>query len=338
MRHRDIIVIGTSAGGVEALRSLASGLPSSLRASIFVVMHVGLDSPGLLAQIIDNAGPLPAGYAEDGKEIEEGRIYVAPADCHLLLERGKIRLSRGPKENLFRPAIDPLFRSAAQIYKDRVIGVILTGGLDDGTSGLQSVKTMSGLAVVQDPKDAFAPSMPASALRHVSVDYCLPVQEIAALLTRLVNSPIEEKESLVVPKDLNTEVAIANGDNAIHAGVEDLGRPSLYACPECHGVLLHLHGSKPERFRCHVGHAYSVSSLVVDQAKRIDEALWTATRAIEESMLFLGHLVEHPDELPVDQSFETLSDQIEDMKIAADKVRDALAKHAPLQEQKANEP
>jgi two-component system chemotaxis response regulator CheB len=330
MSYRDIIVLGTSAGGVEALRKVAGGLSEGFNGSLFVVMHAGTDSPSLLASILTKSGPLPAAYVKDGQAIEPGRIYIAPPDYHLLLEKGKMRLSRGPKENLFRPAIDPLFRSAAQIYGARVIGVVLTGGLDDGTSGLQAVKQMSGVTIVQDPKEAYAPSMPANALRHVSIDYCLPVSEIGFLLTRLTSSAFEEKEELTVPADLKAEVAIATGDNAIDAGVELLGKPSPYACPECHGVLLRLNEGKPERFRCHVGHAYSTASLVADITKKVDETLWTATRALDEAMLLMGHLAKHLDELPDVQTSQAFLEQAGNLRLASDKVREAIVSCEPV--------
>src|SRR5215210_6092081 len=177
MPGRDIVVVGTSAGGVEALRVLVGGLPADFAGSVFVVMHTAPDSPGVLAQILDRSGPLPAANASNRERIRPGRIYVAPPDSHLLLEPGVVRVTHGPKENRFRPAIDPLFRSAAQTYGPQAIGVILTGGLDDGTAGLWAIKRLGGTALVQDPEEALVDSMPRSALRHVEVDYCLPLVE-----------------------------------------------------------------------------------------------------------------------------------------------------------------
>src|SRR5215210_3284548 len=192
MSGRNIVVIGTSAGGVEALRALVTGLPADFAGSVFVVMHTAPDSPGVLAQILDRSGPLPAANAENRTRIRPGRIYVAPPDRHLLLEPGLMLTTRGPKENRFRPAVDPLFRSAAQTYGPRVVGVVMTGGLDDGTSGLWAVKRLGGTAVVQDPDEAFMPSMPLSALGQVEVDYTLPVAEIAPLLARLARTSVAE--------------------------------------------------------------------------------------------------------------------------------------------------
>src|SRR6185369_4969976 len=185
MPKRDIIVIGASSGGIEALRVLVGDLPRDFAASIFVVVHTGPGAPGVLHHILNRAGTVKAIDPTDGQEIKPGRIYVAPPDHHLILEPGKICLSRGPKENRFRPAVDPLFRSAAQVYGPRVIGVILSGGLDDGTAGLWALKKLGGTAIVQDPGDALFPSMPVNALRYVSVDYSVPIRDLGALLVRL---------------------------------------------------------------------------------------------------------------------------------------------------------
>jgi len=192
MKKKDIIVIGTSSGGIEALKTLVRGLPKDFNASIFIVLHIAPHFPGNLAQTLKDVGRLPAVSPADWEQIKAGHIYVAPPDCHLLLDRlGYMRVTKGPKEKLFRPAINPLFRSAAQAFGSRVIGLILTGALDDGASGLRMVKQQGGVAIVQDPLDAYAPSMPLSALRVVNVDFCLPVTEIASLLTDLANNELE---------------------------------------------------------------------------------------------------------------------------------------------------
>jgi two-component system, chemotaxis family, protein-glutamate methylesterase/glutaminase len=292
---KDIIVIGASAGGLEALRVLVAGLPGDLQASVFAVLHTSADSPGLLAAILARAGELPAAAAVDGERIRRGRIYVAPPDHHLVIEPGVVRATRGPKENRFRPAIDPLFRSAAQTYGPRVVGVILTGYLDDGTAGLRVVKQLGGTAVVQDPDDALVSSMPLSALRHVEVDYCVPLVGIAPLLVRLAGEEAEEG-AYEVPEETKIEVSIAKSEQAVEAGVLRLGEPSIYACPECHGVLLQLTGESPVRFRCHTGHAYSLESLVADMDESIEDALWNAIRSVEEKALLMNHIARHASE------------------------------------------
>jgi len=279
---KDIIVVGTSAGGIDALRSLVEALPKDLRASLFVVLHSSPESPGLLAAILNRSGTIPAVTAKDGDRIRPGQIYVPPTDRHLLIEPGVVRTTRGPKENRFRPAIDPLFRSAAQTYGPRVIGVILTGFLDDGTAGLWTIKKLGGTAVVQDPKDALVPFMPQNALDHVDVDYCVPLAEIAPLLVRLTTKEPDERKLYPVPKKVQIEVDIAKARRALDAGVLELGEASNYTCPECHGVLLQMKDGTLSRFRCHTGHAYSIESLMVDITENMDDALWNSIRAFEE--------------------------------------------------------
>jgi two-component system chemotaxis response regulator CheB len=290
---KDIIVMGASAGGIEALRVLIGALPEDLAAAVFVVQHTSPESPGMLADILDRFGSLPAVSATDGEPIRPGRIYVAPPDRHMLIEPRRVRITRGPKENRFRPAVDPLFRSAAQVYGPRVVGVILTGYLDDGTAGLWTVKQMGGTTVVQDPRDALVPFMPESALAHVEVDYCLPLAEIAPLLVRLAAEATEEKGEFQVPKEVEIEVNIAKEQKALDAGVLELGEPSNYACPECHGVLLQMKRGPLFRFRCHTGHAYSVESLMADITEKMDDALWNSIRAFEEGEIFMRQMAEH---------------------------------------------
>jgi len=188
----DIIVIGASAGGVEALIALARQFPSDFPASVFIVLHIAPYPPSMLPDILNKAGVLPASHAVHGEPIERGHIYVAPSDSHMMLQAGSLRVVRGPKENGHRPAVDPLFRTAARFYHSRVIGVILTGALDCGTAGLMAVNSFGGLAVVQDPKEALCSEMPQSAIDHVKVDHVVPISGRAALLERFAGEPAKE--------------------------------------------------------------------------------------------------------------------------------------------------
>jgi two-component system chemotaxis response regulator CheB len=321
---KDIIVVGASVGGIEALRTIAGGLPQDFPASVFVVVHTAPEAPGVLADILDRAGSLPAAFATDGERLQPGRIYVAPPDRHLIIEPNRIRLTRGPKENRFRPAVDPLFRSAAQVYGPRVIGVILTGYLDDGTAGLWAVKQLGGTAIVQDPHEALAPSMPASAMRQVRVDHCLPIGEIAPLLVRLTSAPLDEEGAYEVPDEMDIEVKIAKEHTALDVGVLKLGEPSNYACPECHGVLLQLKEEKRVRFRCHTGHAYSVDSLLAEISEGVEDSLWNAIRSIEESVLLLRHMAEHLDESENGHTSEKFLARAKEAERRADVVRQAV--------------
>jgi two-component system chemotaxis response regulator CheB len=328
--QRDIVVIGTSAGGIEALRTIVNHLPDDFPAALFAVVHTSPNSPGVLASILERAGSLPARCVQESEVIRPGRIYVPRPDHHLIVDAGVARSTRGPKENRFRPAVDPLFRSAAQAYGPRVIGVILTGGLDDGTAGLAAVKQLGGTAVVQDPNDAMYPSMPRNALEHVRVDHCVPLAEIAPLLVHLTREVVEEKGRITVPEEIRIEVDIAKEDNALEAGVMKLGEPSIYACPECHGVLLQVKNKADAqgrvRFRCHTGHAYSIESLLSDMQERTEESLWSAIRAIEEHVLLLRHMADHLG----DGASETAGDlrrRAEQAASHAELVRKAVLEH-----------
>jgi two-component system chemotaxis response regulator CheB len=276
--------VGASAGGVEALQTLVRGLPADVPAAVFVVLHMSADAPSMLPQILNRAGPLPVAAAVDNEPIAPGRVYVAVPDHHLLIERGRVCLVRGPKENRSRPAVDPLFRSAARAYGSRVIGVVLTGALDDGTSGLQAVKGRGGLAVVQDPAEALYTGMPRSAMEHVAVDYCMPLAEIPALLARLAAEPAPDESAYPVPPNLDLEVRIAELDMEAFDNGEVPGTPSVFACPECHGTLWEIQDGNLLRFRCRVGHAYSAESMLAEHDDGLETALWSALRALEESV------------------------------------------------------
>jgi len=332
---QDIVVIGASAGGIEALRVLVGALPADLPASIFAVLHTSPQAPGMLAEILDHAGRLSARSAKDRERIRPGTIYVAPPDRHLLIEPNLVRVTRGPKENRFRPAIDPLFRSAAQTYGPRVIGVILTGYLDDGAAGLWTVKQLGGTTIVQDPSDALIPFMPQNALAHVKVDYCLPLAEIAPLLVRLTSET--EAGVYPVPKEIEIEVNIAKEQKALEAGVLQLGEPSNYACPECHGVLLQMKEGSIWRFRCHTGHAYSIESLLADITENMDDALWNSIRAFEEDELFMRHMAEHLGQGENSQSAEAFLKRAGEAKRRANLMRQAAHNERGLQSARATE-
>lgn len=281
MAERNIIVIGCSVGGVEALQRLVGRLPRNLPAAVFVVLHLAPQSTSMLPTILSRAGELPASHPKDGEPIRMGHIYVAPPDNHLLLENGKMRVMRGPRENRHRPAVDPLFRSAARWYGPRVIGVVLTGALDDGTAGLSSIKKRGGIAIVQDPADAFCGDMPRSAMKNVEVDYVASIDHIPELLQQLAPTKVAEngtgKSSRLIKE---TEIAELDMD-----AIEDENRPgvpSSFACPECGGVLWEQDGEQILRFRCRVGHAYTANSLGVEQTEAVEGALWAAMRALEE--------------------------------------------------------
>jgi two-component system chemotaxis response regulator CheB len=259
------------------------GLPSDLHAAVFIVLHVPPDSYSILPMILNNSGPLRAGHAINGEAIERGRIYIAPPDHHLLVERERERVVRGPKENRARPAADPLFRSAAHAYGTRVVGVVLSGALDDGTAGLAAIKRRGGLTVAQDPEEALYPGMPRSARENVALDHCLPIAGIAPLLGRLASVPAKDDAVYPMPEILKVETRIARLEESEMEDVEKIGELSAFTCPECKGALWELRDGDLLRFRCHVGHAFSAESLVADQSEELENALWAALRSLEEN-------------------------------------------------------
>jgi two-component system chemotaxis response regulator CheB len=283
MPGHDIVVVGASAGGVEALMTLARSLPADLPAALCVVLHISPTSPSLLPQILDRAGPLKAVAGVDHTPIRPGHIYVAPPDHHLLVEDRRVRIVRGPSESRHRPALDPLFRSAAVAYGPRVIGVVLTGALDDGTAGLEAIKQRGGIAIVQDPNEAFYPGMPQSALDNVAVDHCLPLAEIGPVLARLARQPAPDAVAYPVPREMELETRVAMLNNPSHAGDEPIGTSSGLSCPECNGVLFEIPDGELMRFRCRVGHAFSPQSVLAEQSEALETALWVALKTLEES-------------------------------------------------------
>jgi two-component system chemotaxis response regulator CheB len=328
MPSRNIVVVGTSAGGLEALRFLAAQLPPAFPAPVCVVMHSSPDGPGVLHEILSRAGGLEAISPRDGESLRPGRIYVAPPDRHLLVEPGIVRVTKGPKENRFRPAIDPLFRSAAQVYGPAAIGVILTGNLDDGTAGLVTVKQLGGTAIVQDPADAPFPSMPLSALRHAKVDHQVALTDLPALLVRLTAAETQAAPA-EVPETVEVEVEIAKEKNALDAGVERIAAPSSYACPECHGVLLQLADESLIRFRCHTGHAYSAESLLAALSESVEAALWGAIRALEESSMLVEQMSRHLREHRRDSEAERFAERAAETHRQSKLIR-ALVTTAPV--------
>jgi two-component system, chemotaxis family, protein-glutamate methylesterase/glutaminase len=287
MSGHDIIVIGTSAGGLKALSIIISNLPADLDAVVFIVQHVAADKPSLLPQILAGISQFPVSHPQDGEEIHKGHIYIAPPDHHLLVNKKYLRVVRDPQENRFRPAIDVLFRSAAFAYGSRVVGVILTGYLDDGTAGLQAVKKRGGITIVQDPQEAEYASMPKSALRYVQIDYCLPLAKISGLLVDLAKAPAEEENAYPITPEIEFESNLAgqqmNAQEFLE-NVERIGIRTTYSCPKCNGSVWQIKNGDLLRFRCHVGHAFTAEILLAEQTQNIENALWSAVRALEEKV------------------------------------------------------
>lgn len=291
--HRGIVVIGGSGRSLETLSSIAGGLPADFPGSIFIVIHIAEESPGLFGEYLEQCGSLPATYPRDHETIRRGHIYVARAGYQMTLEPGKIRVQRGPRENRHRPAIDPLFRTAARVYGARAIGIVLSGLHDDGSAGLYAIRQRGGIAIVQDPRDAALGEMPRRAIEYSTPDYILPASQIAPNLIRLVRA---DRTETVMPNKTShpkksrsasrTSGSIKSDkpDRNITASYSDEGegKPSVFACPECHGVLWELKNGYLTRFRCRVGHSYSADSLSHELSDSSERALWAAMRALEE--------------------------------------------------------
>jgi len=284
MQRRDIVVVGASAGGVEALSRLVSLLPAEFPAAIFVTVHFPPSTTSVLPRILNRAGPLEAHHPRDRDVIEPGKIYVAPPDHHLLLASGRVRVVRGPTENGNRPAIDPMFRSAALSYRARVIGVVLTGNLDDGTAGMQAIKRRGGATIAQDPADAMFPSMPTNAIDYGVVDHVATLDEIPSLLVQLTSRDVDESTEVLVSDDASRENELSQYDlEMIQNEEEHPGTPSTFSCPDCGGVLWEIQDGEMVRYRCRIGHGWTSDGLVFQQTQMIDDALAMALRSLEES-------------------------------------------------------
>lgn len=277
MPARDIIVIGSSAGGVVALERLCASLPADLPAAVFIAQHISPSARSVLPQLLDRAGPLHATVPADGQTIEPGHIYIGAPDHHILLRPGKILMRRGPYENRTRPAVNALFRSAAVHYGSRVIGVVLTGVLDDGTDGLIAITAAGGLSVVQDPQEAEWPSMPRNALKRDHVRHVAPLAELGALLSGLVRE--EAGPSVPLPEEYLIEDEMAGQEFAVaKLDIITPGQASKISCPDCGGVLNQIEAEGEVRFRCQVGHAYSGLGLAAAQSEELERALGIAVR------------------------------------------------------------
>ncbi|WP_037080643.1 chemotaxis protein CheB [Rhizobium sp. CCGE 510] len=285
---KDIIAIGGSAGSGAVLRTLVADLPADLPASIFVSTHIPANSPGFLPEMLAARCKLPVTQAVDGQPIERGHVYLAAPDRHLLLMGETIKFGAGPRENMVRPSIDPMFRSAALSFGPRVVGLVLTGMLNDGAAGLHAIKSNGGTAVVQHPLDAEADQMPLAALEAVEVDHVAPAADLGRLLTDIAGS--KAGPELDLPSDeLRLEVEIATGGRTGSAELRKIASPIAITCPDCHGVLSEVRGSRPLRFRCQIGHAYTADALAA-HIDELDGAIRIAMRVMEERVTLVERM------------------------------------------------
>jgi two-component system chemotaxis response regulator CheB len=320
-----VIVIGGSAGALPVVQRILRRLPTGFPAAIFVVIHTGPSSPGVLPGILAKAGALPASYATDGAPVRPGVVLVAPPDHHLLVKQGHVRVTRGPRENRFRPAVDPLFRTAAKAYGDGVIGIILSGGQDDGVLGLSDIKKSGGTTIAQDPCEAEVSSMPESAIKHIEIDHVLGAEDIAAVLSGLVAHGASEASMIPNgdPRDPAEE-----GMDALDSGSLP-GPPSPFTCPDCGGTLWELRDGAVVRFQCHVGHGFNGDSLVAAQSENLEAALWTALRALEESSTLRRRMAIHARERGMTAIAESYEEHAHDSEDRARLVRRILVGGTP---------
>ena len=274
--------MGTSAGGLNALIALIEQLPESFPAPVLVVQHISADATGdVLLDALNKHGKLNCVHAVHGEHVEAGYVYLAPSDHHLMIgENGRMQVTKGARENRSRPAIDPLFRSAAVAFGNRATGILLTGYLDDGTAGLIAIQRCGGTCIVQDPNDAEYPDMPKNALNQLKVDYCVPISEMGGLLFKLMKRKIGKQKT--IPEDIEREAKIAERVLSDLAAVNSLGEQVPFNCPGCGGVLWKMHKGSFLRYRCHTGHAYTAAALLAEQTRKIEETMWTALRMFEE--------------------------------------------------------
>lgn len=320
-KGRHIVVIGTSAGGLEAIDKVIGQLEAGLPAAIFIVQHLAPEATGnaLLHQLRRHK-TFECNLASDGEAIHEGCIYIAPADFHLLVKKDTVLVTKGARENRYRPAVDPLFRSAAVAYGSRVIGIVLTGMLDDGTAGLIAIQRCGGVTVVQDPKDAAYPDMPQSVLNNLKVDHCVPLAGMGRLLEKLVHEP--PGKSTPVPDDIRAEAEIAERILSDIAQVNALGNQVPYNCPNCGGVLWEMHHPDLQRFRCHTGHSFTAAALLDSQTEKIEETLWVSLRMFEERKNLLNNM--HQKELQSSEKNNSYAERAQETAVHIERIREML--------------
>jgi two-component system, chemotaxis family, protein-glutamate methylesterase/glutaminase len=329
MSRCNVIVVGASAGGVSSLTQLVKSLPGDLEAAVAVALHIPEQVPSALPAILSREGPLKATHAIDDEPLLHGRIYVAPPGRHLLIKRHTVRAVNGPNENGHRPAIDPLFRSAARAHGAHTVGVILSGTLDDGTAGLYAIKQHGGAAIVQDPEDAMFDGMPTSALEHVEVDFVGDVPALAGELVRrvdlLVSQPFPERDVSEQSDDLD----VVEMDRGTPDPDDWSAIPSQFTCPECHGSLFERKDGSLMRYRCRTGHAFSQDTLASAQSKGVEDALWIALRALEENAALLRRLADRARDRGHDRSAQRFASQAHGVETRARIVREALLSVRP---------
>jgi two-component system chemotaxis response regulator CheB len=321
-----VIVVGTSAGGMNALSEFTSQLHPEIDAAVFIVMHLsGTGISNFLLNTLQPITNLKCEIAEEGASIKKGHIYIASPNVHLLVKKGEIILGRGPEENRWRPSIDVLFRSAAAAYSTRAIGVILTGLLDDGTTGMLAIKRSGGTCIVQDPNEAEYPDMPFSVLENMEVHYCISLSQMAEVILGITQTTPDE---IAAPDDVLIESQIAERVVVDYDYVKQLGEKSIYACPDCGGGLWDItkgrDGGKVIRYRCHIGHSYSEKDLVIKQGEIFESTLWTALRIMEERRNLLKKMADEHAKKGLSSVAKSYKDKTEAIEVHLDRMKEVL--------------
>ena len=327
MQQRDIVVIGGSAGALEPLTTIIEHLPADLPASVLVVLHTPAGTDGVLPHILQRAGGLRVAFSKHDEPLQHGRVYVAPPDFHLIVAGGRVQLVHGPRENGFRPAIDPLFRTAARELGSRVVGVILSGALSDGTYGLSLVKQHGGVAIVQDPAEAHIDSMPRHALSVVDVDDVLAAVDIAATLARLAEQRPKKGRThgeKVMARSDELEPQLLSENNPVSAMEDRFGAASSLTCPDCGGALWEVQEGRVVRYQCHVGHQYAPDVLDTEQRDAADRALWSAVRVLEEHAELKTRMAKRAADNGLEVVSEGFADGARDADVQAKRIRALL--------------
>ncbi|AQH02189.1 chemotaxis protein CheB [Burkholderia sp. KK1] len=334
MAERDIVVIGASRGGFQGLKMLVSQLPADLPAAVFIVLHIGRHA-SVLPDLLSAWGPLTARYATHGETVQRGTIRVAPPDRHLVLSKGRVWLNDGAKENFARPAADPLFRSAALEYGPRVIGVVMSGDLDDGAAGLANIRAQQGFAIVQDPADCESPGMPRAALESCGADALCPEHDLSRCIldaVKGVQAGGVSKEAIMSKDVLAQEARIAASGISDPAALDEVGERSALTCPDCGGALWRIKDDRPMRYRCHTGHAFTGLSLEDGIESRAEEAVWSAIRAVHERVIFAMERQRWAERSGNQEQIEIEQARIEEAERVADLLREAMQVTTPSPE------
>ncbi len=328
MPGHNVIVLGASAGGLKALSAVVSELPADIGAAIFIVQHMSPERKSELPKLLSDVSDLPATHPVDGQIFQEGQIYVAPPDHHLLVGENSVRVVRGPQENRFRPSIDALFRSAARAHGPRVIGMVMTGYLDDGTVGLQAISKQGGITVVQDPDEAEYASMPRSALRYVKVDHSVPIAKAGALLARLVGQESVPRDEFPTSLEIEIEAKIAEQEmntKEYLENVEKIGKLTSFTCPDCNGSIWQIGDDEPIKFRCHVGHSLTGDVFSIEQTQNLESALWSAIRIMEEKVTFARKMAERRRGQEREKAADSYEEQADGLDRELTSIRDLIA-------------